>query len=168
MLSLSYAATPNSYETAERFTDDKLSALSRLQTPFYSPLWGAMIGSQLYHTWPTAIIIRYSFCSFPQLSPHHLQDATYHFHTQNNTAYAEYIHFCESSCCVVISAVTVWISMWLSLNKIGHKFLSRLDKLILAMVYTEPSNKKASKQCVNSETLPTYCGRRTRHIQDTV
>ncbi len=71
-----------------------VSALSRLQTPFCFPLCDTIIGSKPFHTWPTAIIIRHSFCTFLMIrAPRH----TCYFHTQNNTAYAECINFARAA-----------------------------------------------------------------------
>lgn len=51
---------------------------------------------------------------------------------------------------MVISAVTVCISMWLSLNKIVVFNFSLLDKLILTMVYIQPAD-------VSLDLLVTVC-----------
>lgn len=143
---------PCSYQTAEGFTDETcfplcFSALSRLQTRLYSPLCDAMIGSKLYHTWPTAIIIRHSFCTFLTVkSPRH--NVSFSHSKQNGICR---IHqFCSSSCCMVISAVIVWISMWLSLNKsvVFNFFLP--EKLILTMVYIQSHD-------VSLDLLVTIC-----------
>lgn len=71
-----------------------------------------MIGYKLCHTWPPAIIIRYSFCTFFTVKPprHNVSFS----HSKQHSIYR--IHqFCSSSCCMIISAVTVWISLWIRL-----------------------------------------------------
>ena len=87
-----------------------------------------------------------AFAHSSRLSP---QDTTHHFHTQNNTTYAEYINFAVAAAAWIISAVTVWISMWLSLKKIVVFNVFLLDKLILHIkVYIQPSD--VSQPCGNT------------------
>lgn len=145
-----YASMPCSYQTAEGSTDKKcfpplpcFSALSRLQTPFDSPLCDT-IASKLYPTWPTAIIIRYTFLAVkpPRYNisfSHPKQHSICRIH-----------QFCSGICCTVVSAVTIWISVWLSLNKnvVFNFFL--LDKPILTVVYIQPTD-------VSLDHLVTMC-----------
>ena len=150
---------PCSYQTAEGFTDKKYftlccSALSRLQTPFDYPLCDAMIGTKLYHTWPTAITIRYSFCTFLTVKPprHNVS-----FSHSKQHSISRIHQFCSSSCCIVISVVTVWISMCFSLNKIVVFNVFLLNKLKLQMVYVHPADAfllvTMCEQCVPSSTV---------------
>lgn len=107
-----YASMPCSYQSAEGFAEQKclslcFSALSRLQTSFYSLLCDAMIGSKFCNTWPRAIIIRY----MSRISPSG-HNASFFSHS-----ICRLYQFCRSSCCMGISAVSVWKPMWFNLNK---------------------------------------------------